>query len=128
MPTEPFLRDVFWMRSLRRQHVERVLNAAYVTVHETDAYVATAGSEAVPRLGVESGLLKISGGVRCGKVVMFTNVPAGGRVGEGSVIKRERRRYDVIAMRRTRVLHVPAPTFMWLLQVSNEFARFVIDA
>jgi len=45
---------------------------------------------------------------------MFTAVPSGSWVGEGSVIKREYRRYDLIAMRETRVIHVPRPTFMWL--------------
>jgi hypothetical protein len=49
------------------------------------------------------------------------------KVGEGSVIKREPRKYDLMAIRTTRVIHVPRATFMWLLETSGEFSRYIID-
>jgi CRP-like cAMP-binding protein len=48
-------------------------------------------------------------------------------VGEGSVTKRELRRYDIVAMRRSRVIHVPASTFRWLLDTSFEFNHLIIS-
>src|SRR4030095_11794389 len=58
---------------------------------------------------------------------MSTAIPKGSWVGEGSVSKREPRRYDITALRTTRVIHVPRPTFMWLLETSVEFSRYIID-
>lgn len=56
---------------------------------------------------------------------MFTAVPSGSWVGEGSVIKREPRRYELVAIRTTRVIHVHRPTFMWLLETSIGFSRYI---
>ena len=58
-------------------------------------------------MGIADGLVKITDVIRSGKVVMFSGIPAGAWVGEGSVFKRELRRYDIVAVRQTRVIHVP---------------------
>lgn len=62
------------------------------------------------------GLLKITNAFRSGKVVMFTGVPTGGWLGEGSVIKTELR---AVTMRPTRVVHIPRAAFRWLLDTST---------
>lgn len=85
------------------------------------------GELATTWIGVSEGLLKVSAVTGSGQTIMFTAVPEGSWVGEGSVIKREQRRYSLTAMRETRVIHVPRSTFMWLLEESNEFSRFIID-
>jgi CRP/FNR family transcriptional regulator, cyclic AMP receptor protein len=54
-------------------------------------------------------------------MIMFTGVSRGGWFGEGSVIKRELRRYDIYAVRDTHLLHVPSATVRWLLDTSLEF-------
>ncbi|MDR6860388.1 CRP-like cAMP-binding protein [Variovorax guangxiensis] len=78
-------------------------------------------------MGVAEGLLKISAVYRTGKVVMFTAIPAGSWVGEGSVIKRELRRYDVIVMRPRRAIFLPGSTFRWLMDTSPEFNHILIE-
>jgi len=55
------------------------------------------------------------------------DIPAGSWVGEGSVIKREPRHYDVVAVRRTRIVHVPRATFRWLLDTNLDFNHYIID-
>lgn len=57
---------------------------------------------------------------------MFTSIPEGGWGGEGSVFKLEPRRYDIVAMRPSRVVFVPSATFRWLLDVSIEFNHVVL--
>lgn len=78
-------------------------------------------------IGVVDGLLKVSAVTFSGRSVMFTAVPEGSWVGEGSVIKRELRRYDLTAMRATRVIMVPRATFLWLLETDHGFSRYIID-
>ena len=106
---------------------ERVISDAYETYHEARDVVARKGELAQSWLGVAEGFVKVSSVVRTGKVVMFSGLPAGAWFGEGSVIRRTIRQYDVLAMRRSRVLHVPRATFRWLLEVDIDFNHFIID-
>ena len=54
-------------------------------------------------VGVVDGLVKISIVSMDGKSVTFTGVPTGGWLGEGSLLKDEPRRYDVVALRQSRI-------------------------
>ena len=56
----------------------------------------------------------------------LTGVPSGGWIGEGSLLKREQRRYDVVALRDSVIARVPAVTFEWLLDNSIAFNRFLL--
>jgi len=58
---------------------------------------------------------------------MFSGIPTDAWVGEGSVIKREPRRYDIVAMTASRTIHIPRATFRWLLETSFEFNHFISD-
>lgn len=53
-------------------------------------------------------------------------MPPGGWFGEGSVIKRELRKYDVAAIQPSLVMFVPSDTFHTLLASSLPFNAFVI--
>jgi CRP/FNR family transcriptional regulator, cyclic AMP receptor protein len=77
-------------------------------------------------LGVVEGLVKINVVSREGKSATFTGVPAGGWFGEGSLLKREARKYDVVALRDSRIAWMPASTFGWLLDTSIGFNRFLL--
>lgn len=61
-----------------------------------------------------------------GKPTTFTGVPSGGWFGEGSLLKDEPRRYDIVALRDSRIAYMPRTTFMWLLDSSIEFNRFLL--
>jgi CRP-like cAMP-binding protein len=53
-------------------------------------------------------------------------LPPGGWFGEGTALKREPYRYNVLALRRSRVAGLPVETFDWLLDHSIGFNRFVM--
>lgn len=72
------------------------------------------------------GLGKMTNTSATGKVTTFTGVATGSWFGEGSLFKEEPRRYDVIALRDSEVAYMPRATFMWLLDVSIDFNRFLL--
>jgi hypothetical protein len=77
-------------------------------------------------IGVHEGLIKLAVYNIDGRSSTLSGVPEGGWCGEGSVIKREPRRYDVIAIRASQILLVPADTFHRLMAESLPFNAFVI--
>ena len=61
-----------------------------------------------------------------GKSVTFATFPANSWFGEGSILKREARKYNVIAVRDSRVALMPAVAFFRLLDTSIPFNRFIL--
>ena len=53
-------------------------------------------------------------------------VGAGGWLGEGTVLKNEPRKYDLVALRDTHLALLNRPTFMWLFETSVGFNRFLV--
>ena len=128
---QPDLETLFsvtdWVQRLPAAAKHRVIADSYDRTYGPREMVGRRGELVTSWIGVVEGLLKVSTATPSGRTVMFTAIPGGSWVGEGSVIKRELRRYDLIALRTTRVIHVPQATFMWLLATSNDFSRYVID-
>ena len=126
-PMAAWLGETAWMGLLPQVVRLRVIAEAYESVHAEKEVVAAKGEPVHSWIGVVEGLLKASGGFPSGKAVIFSGIPAGSWVGEGSVIKREPRHYDVVAVRRTRIVHVPRATFRWLLDTNLDFNHYIID-
>lgn len=76
--------------------------------------------------GVIEGLVKMSSVSAAGKSVTFTGVGPGGWFGEGSLLKNEARKYDIVALRDTRIAWMQRSTFDWLLGSSIAFNRFLL--
>lgn len=76
--------------------------------------------------GVIEGLVKMSSISAAGKSVTFTGIGPGGWFGEGSLLKSEARKYDIVALRDTRMAWMPRSTFDWLLCSSIAFNRFLL--
>ncbi len=57
----------------------------------------------------------------------FATFPADCWFGEGSILKQEPRKYDVVALRPSRVALMPSATFLWLLDTSIAFNRFILN-
>ncbi len=124
---ETVLRGLAWVQRLPERAQARVLEDCHDKTYQKGESVARMGEPSVFWIGVVEGLLKVSAVTFSGRSVMFTAVPEGSWVGEGSVIKRELRRYDLTAMRPTRVVLVPRATFLWLLETDHGFSRYIID-
>lgn len=125
-PLDELLLRIGWIQNLPGSAKARVLDDAYALEYADGDTVVRKGDPATSWIGVVDGLLKVSAVYRSGRIVMFTGIPDGGWVGEGALIKRELRKYDIVAMRATRVVHIPGPTFRWLLDTSIDFNHFII--
>lgn len=122
-----WLTETRWMRLLPEPVRERVLAEAHEVLHAERAFVAHKGEPAASWIGVADGLLKASSGFASGKTLIFSGIPAGSWIGEGSVLKRELRHYDIVAVQPSRTVHIPRATFHWLLDTSLDFNRFILE-
>jgi CRP-like cAMP-binding protein len=89
-------------------------------------HICRVGREVTYWFGVVDGLLKMSSDNAQGETMTFTGLPPGGWFGEGTALKREPYRYNVLALRRSLVAGLPVETFDWLLDHSIGFNRFVM--
>ncbi|WP_229517861.1 Crp/Fnr family transcriptional regulator [Paraburkholderia terrae] len=115
-----------WYRKLSEIHQALVLSTSHADYCESGAWVARRNAPSDFWIGVHSGLLKLAIDNVSGRSCTFSGVPPGGWFGEGSVIKRELRKYDVVAIQHSLVMFVPADTFHALLTSSLPFNGFVI--
>ncbi len=116
-----------WAAAIETRHLDRVLSD--ITEYDVSAgcHVCRKGEPVNAWLGVVSGLVKLGTVSPEGKTVTYTGVTAGGWFGEGSLLKSEPRRYDVVALRDTRIAAMPRQIFHWLLSSSIPFNRFILD-
>ena len=68
--------------------------------------------------GIVTGLARMGTVSSGGKAASFAGLTAGAWFGEGSVLKNEPRRYDVVALRDTRLALMDRSTFFWLFENS----------
>jgi CRP-like cAMP-binding protein len=119
------LRSSIWGAVLTPDEFERVAHDASERQVPKGAFVARMGEPVTHWIGVIDGLLKMSVTTVEGKVSTLTGINVGGWFGEGSLIKNESRRYDVVALRPSRVALVPYATFEWLRSTSMPFAHYL---
>jgi CRP/FNR family cyclic AMP-dependent transcriptional regulator len=115
-----------WAAELAPDQLARIRASIVVRDFEAGGFVCSKGEPSVQWIGIIDGLVKINAFAETGKAVTFAGVPAGSWIGEGSVLKREPRKYDVIALRDSRVALLPETTFHWLLDTSFTFNRFLL--
>jgi CRP-like cAMP-binding protein len=115
-----------WFDLLDDEQQDRVLRDTTVATVETGTLIEHKGVVATAWIGVLEGLIKVSVGNAEGKLASLTGVPAGGWIGEGSLLKHEARKYDVIALRRSRIARLRGDTFYWLLDASIPFNRYLL--
>ena len=115
-----------WFRVLDDEQKSRVERDLTVQQASAGSIIERKGELAQAWIGVLGGLVKVSVGNAEGKVASLTGVPAGGWIGEGSLLKREVRKYDIVALRDSVVARLPAATFDWLLDTSIPFNRYLL--
>lgn len=126
-PTAAELAGIRWLARLAPP--ERAIAAAGLQVGQAQPgdLVCRAGRPVTYWFGLVDGLLKMSSDRPDGRGMTFTGLPPGGWFGEGTVLKRECYRYNVQALRASRVAGLPVDTFHWLLDHSIGFNRFVMN-
>src|SRR5690606_30600762 len=108
--TGPLQDAAAWFALLTADQRERVQRDIQVTQYPSGAIIERKGEKAYAWIGVLSGLVKVSVGSPDGKLASLTGVPAGGWIGEGSLLKSEARKYDIVALRASTIARLPSTT------------------
>ncbi len=125
-PTDAELAEIPWLERLTPVERERAVDALKVGDAEAGDSICRFGRPVTYWFGLVDGLLKMSNDDSQGPVITFTGVAPGGWFGEGTVLKHEHYRYNIVALRKSRVAGLPIETFDWLLDHSLGFNRFVM--
>jgi CRP/FNR family transcriptional regulator, cyclic AMP receptor protein len=126
-PSTQFLRGQRWFAALPAEAQERIAYQVY-TLHGAKGDVMLPSGEDVKGwYAVISGLVKLQSQSSQGRRQGFLGIPAGEWFGEGSVMKSDTRRYDVIAMRECELLCLPRAIFEELRASSLAFNQALAD-
>lgn len=115
-----------WSHELKPDEMERARRGIVEKSYGRGSYICHRGDRFDCWAGVLSGLLKLSTDSASGKAVTFAGLPIGAWFGEGSLLKSEARRYDLVALRDTRLALMDFATFSWLFENSVAFNRFLV--
>jgi CRP/FNR family transcriptional regulator, cyclic AMP receptor protein len=115
-----------WSRELGDREIEVARAGIVEKSFSANEYVFMRGDYFEYWIGVVSGLTRMSIVSRGGKATTFTGMMAGAWFGEGSILKNEARRYDIMALRETRLALMDRSTFIWLFENSVAFNRCLV--
>ena len=115
-----------WSRELNEREIEIARAGIVEKSYRADEFIFMRGDPFEYWTGVVTGLARMGIVSRGGKAASFAGLTAGAWFGEGSVLKNEPRRYDVVALRDTRLAMMKRGTFVWLFENSVGFNRFLV--
>lgn len=116
-----------WARGLAPEELARARLGMSEKRIPAGGFICRTGEMPSCWIGVIDGLVKMSSDWVTGKTASYAGIPTGGWFGEGSLLKPEPRRYDVIALRTTRVACMKRETFRWLLDNSIPFNHAILE-
>lgn len=128
-PSEPgtrFLKTQSWFVQLPAEKQTQLKDSTLTLAADKGELLLPAGAEVEGWYAVLSGLVKLQSPSAQGRVSAFLGVPDGEWFGEGSTLKTERRRYEVVALRDTVLLCLPRAQFEALLAHSLPFNHFLV--
>lgn len=120
------LRASIWAKGLSEAELRQVDSELIERTVPSGALAFRKGERVEHWIGVIEGLLKLSSVSAEGKAVTFAGIPGGAWFGEGSMLKTETRKYDVVALRESRIALMTRATFDRLLDSSIAFNRFLL--
>ena len=123
---EDLRRIAAWSRDLKPDEFEEARRGVSVKIYGKGAYICHVGDRLESWTGVAEGLVKMSTTSKEGKSATLAGLRSGAWFGEGTVIKAEPRRYDLVALRDTRLALMRRSTFFWLFEHSAAFNRFLV--
>lgn len=124
-PATRFLQLQPWYARLPAQTQARLVDRVFCIEGAKGAVLLPAGGEVQGWYAVISGLVKLQSEAQ-GRLSVFLGVPSGEWFGEGSAMKTEPRRYNVIALRDTKLLCLPRAEFDELRATSLEFNQALL--
>ncbi len=127
MITAERLREIaFWSAELTEEEVDRARRGVTEKSFAKGAYICHKGDRLDAWTGVVSGLVRLGTVSQKGKTVTLAGMRSGGWFGEGSVLKKEARQYDLVALREVKLALMGSATFFWLFENSVGFNRFLV--
>jgi CRP/FNR family cyclic AMP-dependent transcriptional regulator len=115
-----------WSRELNEREIEIARAGIVEKSYGANEFICMRGDHFEYWTGVVTGLARMGIVSRGGKSASFAGLPAGAWFGEGTVLKNEARRYDVVALRDTRLAMMDRSTFLRLFENSVGFNRFLV--
>lgn len=115
-----------WSRALEEEAFERARAGTRLRDYPAGASVFVVGEYFEPWVGIVDGLAKMRSLNEEGKDVTLAGLHAGGWFGEGTVLKDEVRRYEIVTLRATTLALMDRRTFMWLFENSGAFSQFLV--
>ncbi len=124
---DQFLRAQPWFAQLEGETQQRLLEGCATWAVRKGVVALPAHVTVQGWYAVLSGLVTLRSPSDTGRVSAFLGVPAGEWFGEGSALKRESRRYEVIALRDSELLCLPSPLFDDLQATDLRFNRHLVN-
>ena len=115
-----------WSRDLTQPEFEEARRGVSFRIYGKGSNICHVGDRLESWTGVAEGLVKMSTTSKTGKSATLAGMRSGAWFGEGTVIKAEPRRYELVALRETRLALMRRSTFMWLFEHSAAFNRFLV--
>lgn len=116
----------FWSTELTEEEIERARRGVTEKSFSKGAYICHKGDKLDAWTGVIAGLVRLGTVSQKGKSVTLAGMRAGGWFGEGSILKKEPRQYDLVALRDVKLAMMSSATFFWLFENSVGFNRFLV--
>jgi CRP/FNR family cyclic AMP-dependent transcriptional regulator len=126
IPAEQLKSIAHWSRELKEEEFERARKGIATKAFSKGAYLFHVGDRFEYWTGVVRGLASIGLVSSKGKATSLIGVPPGGWFGEGTMLKNEPRKYDVLALRDTEIALMNSATFQWLFENSVAFNRHLV--
>jgi CRP/FNR family cyclic AMP-dependent transcriptional regulator len=126
-PSTRFLHLQPWFAHLAAPVQERLVQRVHTRRGGKGEVLLRAGDKVDGWYAVLSGLVKLQSQSVQGRLSVFLGVPSGEWFGEGSAMKTEPRRYDVIALRDSELLCLPRQEFDELRATSLEFNQALVS-
>lgn len=126
-PTSLELSSIPWLQGLPDNEYTQAVQAISVAEVGVGETICREGRAATYWFGLIDGLLKMSKDTETGGSFTYTGVAPGGWFGEGTALKREAYRYNILALRSSVVAGLPLETFHQLLNQSIGFNRFIMN-
>ena len=115
-----------WSHELNEHEIEIARAGVVERSYSANEFIIMRGDLFDYWTGIVTGLARMGTMSSGGKVATFAGLTSGAWFGEGSVLKGEPRRYDVVALRDTRLALMDRATFFRLFENSVGFNRFLV--
>jgi CRP/FNR family cyclic AMP-dependent transcriptional regulator len=126
-PTHRFMHALPWFRSLCGEEQQQLLDSMPTREGSKGEVILPSGEPMEGWWAVLSGLVMLRSTTPQRRSSAFIGVPEGEWFGEGTALKEESRRYEVVALRPTKLLCLPLPQMKQLRETSLSFNHFLTN-